>query len=40
MPVHIIRKIAPKPANMDPRVAPISSLARLLCALGLLTKYL
>ena len=30
MPVHIIKKIAPNPANTDPKVAAISSLAKLL----------
>ena len=30
MPVHMIKKTAPKPAKMDPKVAAISSLARLL----------
>ncbi len=40
MPVHIIKKIAPNPANIDPNVAAMSSFTRLLCSLGLLTRYL
>ena len=40
MPVHMIRKMAPKPAKIDPNTAAKSSLVKLLCSLGLLTKYL
>jgi hypothetical protein len=40
MPVHIIKKIAPNPANIEPNVAAMISFTRLLCSLGLLTRYL
>jgi hypothetical protein len=38
MPVHMMKKIMPKPANMDPNVAAISSTVRLLFSFGLLIK--
>ena len=38
MPVHIMKKIRPNPAKMDPNTAPRSSLVKDLFSLGLFTK--
>ena len=40
MPVHIIRKMVPNPANTDANTAPTTSLASDLCSFGLFTRYL
>jgi hypothetical protein len=38
MHVHMMKKIMPKPANMEPYAAAISSTVRLLFSFGLLIK--
>lgn len=40
MPVHMMKKMAPNPAKTEAKVAATSSFTRLLCSLGLLTRYL
>jgi hypothetical protein len=38
MPVHMIKKIIPKPKNTDPETAAINSFVKLLFSFGLFTR--